>query len=153
MRPAFRVSTVREAANVLLANRDDSTSPPTVCECWVNRFINRHPEIKTRAKCEDPKVIRQWFELVQNTIQKYGVVQKDIYNFDETGFQMGFIGTAKVVTGSERALRPKLVQPGNTEWVTIVEEVNATGWSLPPMVILKGKWYQASWYENGPPET
>ncbi|KAL1957569.1 hypothetical protein VTO42DRAFT_5680 [Malbranchea cinnamomea] len=64
---------------------------------------------------------------------------------------MGVIGTAKVVTGSERSLRPKLVQPGNTEWVTIVEGVNATGWSLPPMIILKGKWHQASWYENGLP--
>ncbi|KAL1954183.1 hypothetical protein VTO42DRAFT_1539 [Malbranchea cinnamomea] len=157
-----RVSTVRETANVLLANRDNSTSPTTVGECWVNRFIKRHPEIKTqfsrlydyeRAKCEGSKVVRGWFELVQNTIQKYGIVQEDIYNFDETGFQMGVIGTAKVVTGSERTLRPKHVQPGNKEWVTVVEGVNATGWSLPPMIILKGKWHQASWYENGLPET
>ncbi|KAL1961250.1 hypothetical protein VTO42DRAFT_3196 [Malbranchea cinnamomea] len=59
----------------------------------------------------------------------------------------------KVVTGSETALHPKFVQPGNTEWVTIVEGVNETGWSLPPMTILKGKWYQASWYENGLPVT
>ncbi|OJD12180.1 hypothetical protein ACJ73_09398, partial [Blastomyces percursus] len=155
-----RVSTVREAANVLLANRDNSTSPPTVGECWVNRFINRQPELKTRfsrpydykrALCEDPKVIREWFDLVRNTIQKYGIVQEDVYNFDETGFQMGVIGTSKVVTGSERSLNPKLIQPGNTEWVTIVEGVNATGWTLPPMIVLKGKLHQASWYETGLP--
>ena len=69
---------------------------------------------------------------------------EDIYNFDETGFQMGIAGTAKVVTRSEKTLHPKLVQPGNTEWVTIVEGVNASGWTLPPMIILKGKLHQAS---------
>jgi hypothetical protein len=30
-----------------------------------------------------------WFELVGNTVSKYGIVDHDIYNFDETGFQMG----------------------------------------------------------------
>ena len=84
---------------------------------------------------------------MQNTIQKYGIVQEDIYNFDETGFQIGVIGTAKVVTGSEKTLCPKLMQSGNTEWVTVVEGVNASGWKLPPIIILKGKLHQASWYE------
>ena len=155
-----RVSTVHATANLILANRDPTVTPPTVGINWVTRFLRRTPTLKTRfsqsydykrALCEDPKVIQEWFRLVQNTIQKYGIVQKDIYNFDETGFQMGIIGTAKVVTGSERGLHPHLVQPGNTEWVTAVEGINATGWSLPPMIILKGKWHQASWYENGLP--
>ncbi|KAL1953725.1 hypothetical protein VTO42DRAFT_2324 [Malbranchea cinnamomea] len=66
---------------------------------------------------------------------------------------MGVIATAKVVTWSEGTLRLKHVQPGNTEWVTIVEGVNATGWSLPPLIILTGKRHQASWYENRLPET
>ena len=119
-----RVGIVRETANLLLSNREASINPPTVGKCWVKRFIDRHPELKTqfarsydykRALCEDPKIIRPWFDLVRNTIQKYGIVAEDIYNFDETGFQMGIAGTAKVVTGSEQALRPKLIQPGNTE--------------------------------------
>ena len=61
------------------------------------------------------QVIQECFELVQNTIQKYGIVQKDIYNFDEIGFQIEFIGTTKVVTGLERTFHLKLVQPENTE--------------------------------------
>jgi hypothetical protein len=40
-----------------------------------------------------------------NVIGKYGILDEDIYNFDETGFQMGVISTVKVVTGSERAGR------------------------------------------------
>lgn len=72
---------------------------------WVNRFIKRHDEIKTRysrrydhqrAVCEDPKIIQEWFNLVHNTIAKYGILEQDIYNFDETGFAMGMTSTTKV---------------------------------------------------------
>jgi len=47
---------------------------------WPSNFVKRSPELKTRfnrkydyqrAKCEDPEVIRKWFELVRNIIQKY----------------------------------------------------------------------------------
>ncbi|RAR00893.1 plasma membrane calcium-transporting atpase 2 [Stemphylium lycopersici] len=32
-----------------------------------------------------------------------------------------------------------VVQPGNREWVTAIECINASGWYLPPFVILSGK--------------
>jgi hypothetical protein len=68
--------------------------------------------------------------LVNNTIAKYGIQPEDIYNFDKTGFQMGVITTAKVITGSERAGRPLQVQPGNRTWVTVIEGIGATGYIL-----------------------
>jgi hypothetical protein len=58
---------------------------------------------------EDPKVIQAWFELVRNTKAKYGITDDDIYNFDEIGFIIGLITTAKVITASERRYRPKVV--------------------------------------------
>ena len=54
-----------------------------------------------RAKCEDPKTIQGWFNTVQQTIMQYGNLPDDIYNFDETGFAMGLIATAKVITRAE----------------------------------------------------
>ena len=51
--------------------------------------------------CEDPKTFRRWFNLVQNIIGKYGIVEDDIFNFDDTGFAMGLTATAKVITRSE----------------------------------------------------
>ncbi|KAL1954570.1 hypothetical protein VTO42DRAFT_1045 [Malbranchea cinnamomea] len=97
--------------------------PHPVGQNWVRNFANRHEELKKfsrkydyqRALCEDPEVTRGWFKLVQNTIAKYGILPDDIYNFDETGFQMGVIATTRVVTGSEKARNPKLVQPGDRE--------------------------------------
>jgi hypothetical protein len=61
---------------------------------------------------------------------------------------MGVITTIRVITRSEKNLRPKLIQPGNQEWVTVIEGVNACGWFLLPMIILKGKNHQASWYKT-----
>jgi hypothetical protein len=158
-----RIDTVRRMANLLLQKRDN-TSPvfnaliPTVGKNWVYKFIQRHDPLKSRfnrkydhqrAKCEDPTIIRDWFRLVQNTRAKYGIVDEDIYNFDETGFQMGVITTARVVTGSERrASRPVTLQPGNREWVTVIECICAHGWSLPPMVIFEGKLHQSTWYSE-----
>jgi hypothetical protein len=59
--------------------------------------------------CEDPVLIRSWFELVEQTKAKYGILHKDVYNFDEAGFMMGKITTQLVMTGSERRGRPKAI--------------------------------------------
>jgi hypothetical protein len=61
---------------------------------------------------------------VENTIAKYGIRSDDIYNFDETGFMMGMISTRKVATRAQRRGKPKSVQPGNREWVTVIEGIN-----------------------------
>jgi hypothetical protein len=73
--------------------------------------VKRYPELSSvynrkfdyqRAKCEDLKLISLWFKLVRDIIEKYGVTEEDIFNFDETGFQMGVISTSKVITALER---------------------------------------------------
>ena len=124
-------------AELLLRERIQNASieETTLGQRWVYRFITRHPEIKSRysrkydykrAKCKDPKVIRAWFRLVQNTIAKYRILDEDIYNFDKTGFQIGMISTAKVVTSAERD-RTVSLQPRNREWVTAIKSINSTG--------------------------
>ena len=91
---------------------------------WAQRFVTRSDELKmafNRAKDrqrilqEDLEIISAWFKLVADTKAKYGVHDEDTHNFDEIGFQMGVIGSMKVVTASERRIRPKLIQPGDRE--------------------------------------
>jgi len=74
---------------------------------WAYNFVKRQPELRTRftrkydyqrAKCEDPKVIREWFALVYNIKVKYGILDDDMYNFDETSFIIGIIIATMVVT-------------------------------------------------------
>lgn len=142
-----RPGTVRQMANLLLAERSKTTTPPTVGKNWVQAFVQRHDELRSRynrkydyerAKCEDPAELRRWFQHVKDIIAEHGIVVDDQYNFDETGFQMGVIATARVITGTDRAGRPRTTQPGNREWVTAIEAISAAGFAIPPFIILEG---------------
>jgi hypothetical protein len=154
-----RIAGVRDMARLLLTEHGGSNTPPKVGIHWVRKFINRHDELKSkynrkydyqRAKTEDPKLIRTWFERVQSAIAEYSIHNDDIYNFDETGFQMGVISTAKVVTSSDRAGRPRILQPGNREWVSVIETINTRGVTIPLLIIFEAKMHQASWYNSIP---
>jgi hypothetical protein len=57
---------------------------------------------------------------VRNTIAKYGIANADIYNFNEIGFMMGQITASMVVTSFNKKGKPKLAQPGNREWATVI---------------------------------
>jgi hypothetical protein len=138
-------------ANQLLRARGASS----VGKLWASNFVRRQPELRTRfsrkydyqrAKCEDPKVIGEWFEVVRNVKAKYGIVDEDTYNFDETGFMMGIIFAGMVVTTSDGLGKAKLAQPGNREWATVIQGVNAQGWAIPPFIILAGQYHLANWY-------
>jgi len=148
-----RLLSVEEMANQLLAKREEQP----VGKRWAFNFVKRHPQLQMRsfrkydykrAKCEDPALIRQWFLLVENTIAKYGIGSNDLYNFDETGFLMGIIGSGMVVTGAERRGNPKSIQPGSREWVTAIQAINAEGWAIPPFIIVAGQYHLATWYQD-----
>jgi hypothetical protein len=100
-----------------------------VGKCWAERFVRRLDKLKmafNRAKDrqrilqEDLELISAWFKLVEDTKAEYGVYDNDIHNFVKIGFQIGIIGSMKVVTGSERRARPELVQPGDGDWATVI---------------------------------
>jgi len=145
-------------ADLLLSDRKGNTA--SIGPNWVTQFIKRHNDLASkynrkydyqRAQCENPDIIKNWFNLVQNTVAKYGILEQDIYNCDETGFQMGVASTAKVITGSHHSTScVRAIQPGNREWVTAIESVNTTGWALPPMIIFAGKVHQSTWYQDLP---
>src|SRR5450432_1732475 len=97
-----------DIANLLLAQRN----PPLVGDlavvgkCWVPNFIKQHKALKSklshcldyeRALCNDPALINKWFKLVGDTIQQYSIVIVDIYNFNETSFQIGAAAICKVI--------------------------------------------------------
>ena len=133
--------------------RERSAKP--VGKNWVNNLVKRSPELqkrwtrpydRQRAACEDPAVIQPWFTLVQSTKAKYGIIDKDTYNFDESGFLMGKISSQLVVTGSEKPGKRKKLQPGDREWVTLVQGVRATGKVILPFLILTGKVLISNWF-------
>jgi hypothetical protein len=148
-----RLRGVEDMANRLLADRD----APPVGSRWASYFVKRHKELTTRftrrydyqrALCEDPELIQSWFKLVRNTVAKYGIQDEDFHNFDETGFMMGIISTTMVVTSSERRGKPTLAQPGNREWVSVIQDINSRGQAIPPFIIVAGQNHLSNWYED-----
>ncbi|KAJ8111257.1 hypothetical protein OPT61_g6105 [Boeremia exigua] len=144
---------VRDMANRLLAAR----GADQVGVYWPRNFVKRTDSLMTRfnraydrqrALCEDLVLIRGWFELVEQTKATYGICDEDVYNFNKGGFMMGKITTQLVVTGLERRGRPKTVQPGDREWVTVIAAINAAGWSVPLFLIFAGKYHLSAWYEE-----
>src|SRR5450432_366724 len=104
---APRLAGVEDMANFILESRGAGR----VGKLWAYRFVQRQPDLKTRfnrvydfqrALCEDPELIGAWFRLVENMRAKYGILDCDFYNFDETGFMMGIICAAMVVTRTDR---------------------------------------------------
>ena len=150
-----RIGGVEDMANRLLRARDASR----VGVNWASNFVQRRPELRTRFNrridyqrvlCEDPDAYRAWFTLVRNIIEKNGILDEDIYNFDETGFVMGQISSEMVVTTSDRRGRPRAAQQGNREWVTVIQGIGATGYALPPYIIVAGQNHLSSWYYDSP---
>jgi hypothetical protein len=120
-----RISIVQQMASLLVAQRYKPAPPPAISKSWVRKFVERYDMLKSKynwkydyqqAKCEDPELIQGLiqglFQRVQCTQIEYGIADNDTYNFDETGFQMVVISMAMVITGTDRAGRPRTTQPG-----------------------------------------
>jgi len=144
---------VRDMANKLLAER----CRDPVGKNWPDTFIKRVPELKTRwtraydrqrALNENPDTIGNWFRLVHSIKEKYGILDDDMYNFDETGFMMGVISSQLVVTSVYRRGKAKLVQPGSRIWTTVIQGINALGWAISPYIIFAEKAHIGTWYDN-----
>ena len=83
------------------------------------------------------KLIQAWFQHIQATIVKYSIHKNNIYNFDETDFQMNIISTAKVITGSDQASRSRTTQSGNHKWVTVIEMICVRGLTISSLIIFE----------------
>jgi hypothetical protein len=53
--------------------------------------------------------MHKWFKHLNILRSKNGIQDEDIYNFNKTGFAMGLIATARVITRAEITGRPKLL--------------------------------------------
>jgi hypothetical protein len=146
------------AANSILeeAHSDKTTEPPQIGEHWLARFLQRHPEFYRRrrraidierATALDKSVVERWFDDYQRVVTEHGILPEDIYNFDETGFQIGVGQDQYIIT---REPRKKLFNGSitNRESVTVLEAVSADGFTCPPLIILSGRQALLRWFEG-----
>ena len=85
-------------------------------------------------------MLKCWLEQLQRLREHYGIHPHDIYNMDEKGFVLGKLDRAKVIVrASKRTMDRLRRQPGNRDFVTVVETVGVSGRMLTPLVIFKAK--------------
>ena len=113
---------------------------------WVPRFLARHPQLKSvmgkcielaRVKESSPEVIKEWFNVLKQTMDEENISWENVYNADESGFGVGKKRATRVIV--DVSLKEAYqAEPGRQEWVTVMECVCADGTFIPSLIIFKG---------------
>lgn len=149
-------SMVTDCANTILKQNAEG-DPPTVSKNWVYGFISRlpidllyikqKPIDKDRILAEQLSEMVVWFDRLEVLIRNIG--PSNIYNFDETGFQLGQTKPQKVIT-TNRERAGYIAGGGHAESITAIEFIAANGDSFPPFFIAKGEKLLEQWFEELP---
>jgi hypothetical protein len=84
-------SQIREFAGLISAS---SGGPPSVGHCWIQRFLDRHSEVKSkvgrkidylRANNTSSSALQPFFQLFLDVIRRHQIQPQNIWNFDEVG--------------------------------------------------------------------
>jgi DDE superfamily endonuclease/Tc5 transposase DNA-binding domain len=134
-----------------VANVNDAfiehVSYPPLGKHWVSNFMKRHPQFKAtyarrieaaRLEQSTEENVKKWLDAVSSTLQDNDIRPCNVYNMDETGFNIGAMQAGRVVVDMTRNVNYKK-HPGRQEWVTVVESICADGTVIPPLVIFKGE--------------
>jgi hypothetical protein len=127
---------------------------------WPYRFIKRLPDnlnlqlVKQKpidAKRVDSYEIGEivhWFDLLEPYIRR--IPPCNIYNFDESGFQVGQGKPQKVVTANPH--RATVSTGGHGESLTVIECIAADGWVMSPYFIVAGEHHLERWFHPNLPD-
>ena len=148
---------VEQQANKILQHQTDASR--SVSKMWAYRFIQRLPNDfsftkqkpmdKKRIDAEDVGYLSQWYDVLERFIKH--TRPRNIYNFDETGFQIGQLSSQKVVT--KYPYKTSRIGAASTrESLTAIECIAADGWSAPPFFIVRGEQHLERWYHDSLPK-
>lgn len=128
---------------------------------WMQGFLRRYPSIKlkkannlslNRAMCANRPTIDNFFRNLKALTEKLGITSAEqLWNTDETGVQD--IPRPQQVVGAagKRAFRTVAREQGET--TTVLTVVNGAGKVCPPLVIFKGRRYNAAYGRKSSPGT
>ena len=88
----------------------------------------------------------EYFRRLQAVIEGEGIVPKDIWNMDETGFQIGVGKDQLIVTKQKKAHYFGI--PENRESAMAIEAISAGGRFTPAFLILSGQLHMSQWYQQ-----
>ena len=86
-------------------------------------------------------------------MERFHILPKNIYNFDEKGFLIGLARKCKRIVASAQLLMKQLIgasQNGNRENITLMTTICADGSRIPPVLIYQSEsgLIQDTWLNN-----
>ena len=141
-----RLPHLYQMATNLVQQRNGSQSVK-VGDHWMSRFFSRHPSIAARFAARinqerdagtQPASVKSFFDQLGEVRSRHRILLGNTWNADEKGFALGVAKKAKVVCRHNRK-NPRIRQPGNREWVTLMEAISAVGQTIPGFYVYLGE--------------
>ena len=123
---------------------------------WVSRFLKQFPylQMEQEKKIEvvqleaNEEDYRDYFEKLRTVIDEFDVSPENIYNMDETGFNIGVTEDRHVVVDGTISSHYQ-GKGGHQEWVTSIDCICADGSSISPLIIFTGASIMSNWIPQG----
>ncbi|KAJ6436237.1 restless-like transposase [Purpureocillium lavendulum] len=129
-----------------------------VTERWCSRYMRKHRNLFHRRKAatqdakrkavEDRVTISSWFDGWSKYHSQSNIRKENIWNFDETGFMVGYLQRGGFVWTFTDVDRPILCDSHDRVSVTTIETISAAGETIPPFIILPGVNIPGKWLAN-----
>jgi hypothetical protein len=150
----IQMRTLRQYANSILKATDRL---PTASRYWARRFLRRYSSILHRKKSStiavqrkamaDRANVEEWFRKWHDYAEK-GIDYEDVWNIDETGFQIGYLKNGMFLWTFGEIDKPILTDAHETISVTIIESISAKGRVIPSFIIMPGVQLPSRWVDN-----
>lgn len=114
---------------------------------WVTHFLKCNPRIQStigkrldtqRANGASVEALQAFCDRFRAIQHQFNVLAEDIWNANETGFQLSETSNGRVLTDIT-IKRVTVKAPINREHVTVLETVSAVGSKILPLYIFRGK--------------
>jgi hypothetical protein len=98
------------------------------------------------------EAFEKWFNVYRHALRTHGDALCNIYNMDETGFQMGNGAKSYVVIDKRLGTSGYVNEASKTKNITVIECSCMDGSVIPPFTIFKGKNLQSTWFPELAPD-
>lgn len=100
---------------------------------------------KARIEAESYGQLIHWYQVLGEFLKKNKIQANELYNWDETGFQLG-IGTKENVVSTRQ--NETIGTGGIGQNITGIECISADGWVMHPWFLIRGSEHMEDWFED-----
>src|SRR6266487_3003885 len=152
-RPCSIDATTAAANSILRYNGEEGTANRQWAKNWIQRekdfvkTIRSTPLSAKRRAAHQKEDIKEHFAEFKRCKTKWGILDEDTYNFDETGCMIGMVNGSLVVVPAGYTVA-YVDDLENRELVTSTECISAGGYHVLPMITFKGAYHLRKYFTN-----